>query len=379
MIRRSAPHPAILAAALFPCVLANAANGLTPIDPPLVPPPPSNAPPGSSGTPAPNTAPPTPGTASPGSATNPPPSNTTPPTVNTGNTGANTPPPPPTASAVQTTSIEEPPFSFSGGYIHQFDSNLKGGGNFGADRFYASFSARLVTTQDFTLTLGMGYEFDWYHFDVSPQPFTDVNLFALQLRAKWKLSEEFAVGLGGIFGVAGETDADVGDSIYGGGIASVMWTPSETLMLGVGLLGVTQIADDPLVIPVPIVHWKITDEWVLSSVRRPPASPFVGIDVAWEPLNSPLDVALGFAWQTRRFRLGPNSLGGGLSRGVGQDEGFAMLFSLGYDFCKDIRLDILTGFNFDEELEIARPNGTGFTRVDVSPSAMLGAFLTFKF
>ncbi|MBL9140756.1 MAG: hypothetical protein JNK53_02715 [Phycisphaerae bacterium] len=274
-------------------------------------------------------------------------------------------------------------YSVGAGYLHQFNATIDSGASMGVDRFYASFSSRLVKADDFTLTLAMGYEFDWYHWKGTSSlgtndPFGSVNLFALQLRGSYRLSSEWTVGVAGIFGAAGETSADAGDSIYGGGIASVAWTPSKDVMIGLGLLAVTQLQDDPLFLPIPILHWRFAEEWTLSTIRRPPASPFVGVDVAWEPADSPVDVSVGIAWQQRRFRLGSNTAAN-LNNGVGEDQSFAAIATVGYDFSPNVRLDLLGGVNFYEKLQVENSAGRQVRDANVDPSAMLGLFLTVRF
>ncbi len=373
----------IPAFALMSCALAAPALGQATQNPPLVAPPASNAPPPGSAQPNSTGAPSAP------PATNVTPASVAPASGSAGAPGAASAPitaPPPAApgtSAVQTSSIDEPAFSAGVGYLHQFEANLDRGATVSVDRFYASFSSRLYSTTEFSLSLAMASEVDWYHWSGTStlgvsKPFGTVALFGFQLRSKFKLSEELSMSVAGIFGMAGETDADAGSSLYGGGMASLNWSPNPNLLLGVGILGVTQIEDGGLVIPIPIVHWKFSDVFVLSSIRRPPASPFVGLDLAWEPLDTPMDVSIGLAWQQRRFRLGSNSVAS-LNNGVGEDSGMALLFGFGYDFSKDIRLDLFTGFNFAEQLQVENSVGRQFRNTDVSSSAILGAFLTFRF
>ncbi len=270
-----------------------------------------------------------------------------------------------------------------GGYIHQFSSSIDQGASMSADRFYGSFSARFYENQDLSLMLAMGYEFDWYHWSGNSslgnaKPFNDVNLFALQLRGTYKLNQEWSISAGGIFGLAGETEADAGSSLYGGGIASVNWTPNKDFLLGLGVLAVTQIEDQPIIIPVPVVHIRFAEEWVLSTMRRPPASPFVGIDVAWEPVNSKVDFAFGIGWQQRRFRLGSNA-DPLLNNGVGEDQSWAALISLGYDLLPSLRVDLIAGTTFYEKLQLETSSGRVPRDATLSPNALLGAFVTYRF
>jgi hypothetical protein len=208
-------------------------------------------------------------------------------------------------------------------------------------------------------------------------PWGSVNLFGLQVRGAFKVAPEWTASVGGIFALAGETDADAGDSIYGGGIASAAWTPSPDLMLGIGVLGVTQLEDDPLVIPIPVVHWHFAEEWEVSTIRRPPASPFVGADVAWEPVGSNVDIALGIGWQQRRFRLGSTS-DPASSEGVGQDQSWAAFASVGYDVAPGVRIDLVGGLTFYEKLQLVSSSGA-VQDATVDPNPLLGVFATVSF
>ena len=252
------------------------------------------------------------------------------------------------------------PRSVGGGYVHQFSASAGNGSDMSVDRFYASFSSRMVVNEDVTVSLAMGYEFDWYHWSGNPMgvsnPFGNVNLFAL----------------------AGETNADAGDSLYGGGIASIAWASSPDMILGIGVLGVSQIENDPIIIPIPVVHWHFAEEWEVSSIRRPPASPFVGVDVAWEPKGSKVDMSLGIGWQLRRFRLDSSS-DASISNGVGEDQSWAAFGTIGYDMTPGIRFDVLFGLTFSEQLSLETATGRQVSSTDVDPNALLGIFGTVSF
>jgi hypothetical protein len=150
------------------------------------------------------------------------------------------------------------------------------------------------------------------------------------------------------------------------------------MMLGIGVLGVTQIENQPIVIPVPVVHWNFAPEWELSTIRRPPASPFVGIDVAWEPEASKFDVAVGLGWQQRRFRLASNA-DPLLNDGVGLDQTWAAFASAGCDLVDGLRLDLVVGVTFYEKLQLEDSSGGSLRETTVDPNALLGAFVTWSF
>ncbi|NBQ13279.1 MAG: hypothetical protein EBU31_01370 [Proteobacteria bacterium] len=293
---------------------------------------------------------------------------------------------PAATDAVRPLSLDETPppqpRSVGGGYVHQFSASTGDGSDMSADRFYGSFSSRMIVNEDVTVALLMGYEFDWYHWSGNPMgvsnPFGDVNLFALQGRVAVKVAPTWVATFGGIFALAGETNADAGDSLYGGGIASIAWTPSPDMILGIGVLGVSQIENDPIIIPVPVVHWHFAEEWEVSTIRRPPASPFVGVDVAWEPKGSKVDMSLGVGWQLRRFRLDSSSTAS-IDNGVGEDQSWAAFGTIGYDMTPTIRFDVLFGLTFSEQLSLETSTGRQVSSADVDPNALLGIFGSIGF
>ena len=297
-------------------------------------------------------------------------------------------PPPASEAAVSPPVViergdEHPARSAGIGYIHQFSADVGDNASMGADRFYGSFSSRVYSSDDLNVTVAMGYEYDWYHWSGVSElgvsdPFGSVNLFGLQARGSFKVADEWTASLAGIFAIAGESDADTGDSLYGGGIGSIAWTPTANMMLGIGVLGVTQIENDPIIIPIPVLHWHFAEDWLLSTIRRPPASPFVGVDVAWEPEGSKMDVAFGIGWQLRRFRLGTNS-NPTINNGVGEDQSWAAFVTVGYDFTPTCRVDMLVGTTFYEQLQVETSNGSNARSTTVDPNALLGAFLTVTF
>jgi hypothetical protein len=150
------------------------------------------------------------------------------------------------------------------------------------------------------------------------------------------------------------------------------------MILGIGVLGVSQIENDPIIIPIPVVHWHFAEEWEVSSIRRPPASPFVGVDVAWEPKGSKVDMSLGIGWQLRRFRLDSSS-DASIDNGVGEDQSWAAFGTIGYDMTPGIRFDVLFGLTFSEQLSLETTTGRQVSSTDVDPNALLGIFGSIGF
>ena len=84
-------------------------------------------------------------------------------------------------------------------------------------------------------------------------------VFARTLENNWTLSGGARVNF------AGETSADFGDSLIFGGFFGAKYRYSDALSVGF-ILGVfSQLEDDPVVVPLPIVEWQIDTYWRLDA------------------------------------------------------------------------------------------------------------------
>jgi len=272
-----------------------------------------------------------------------------------------------------------PPYRIGAGFLHQFDASLDHGGRYSVSRAYLGAGASYELTPSLDLSVNGAFAYEHYRFSgggaFEPAPWRDVLTFSLAPRLSWSIDDHWGVSAGPIVQYTGETGADFEDSIQWGGVAAVRYAFDRDHVLGVGLLVLTQLEDDPLFLPVPLVDWHLGDGWRISNVRGPEANPFAGlelvkrIDPAWE-------VAGGAAYSTRRFRLDDS---GPVPDGIGQESVVPVYGRLTFRPEPWLRFDLVAGVSFLGRVELADSAGNRISVGDADPAPILGIFGSIRF
>jgi hypothetical protein len=300
----------------------------------------------------------------------------------------------PTASAAQSSEGDTPaplatpanPFSLSlgGGYVHQFSTDVEDGpGDVSIDRAFASLSSRYALNESLSLGVRLAWEGGWYDFDESnplsiggASPWSSVHGIQLGARLNWTLDSQWSIGVGVFGSAAGESDADVGDSLTFGGSVSAAWRANDRFTIGGGILASSQLEDDALIIPLLVIDWRITDAIRLSNVTGPEAYPTgAGLELSCTALEG-FDFGIGGRWESRRFRLDDE---GAAPEGVGEDQGLGLWLRAGVRPTDALRIDLLAGFMLGEELELDDRDGNTIASIELDPSPFVGAFLSYRF
>lgn len=272
-----------------------------------------------------------------------------------------------------------PPFIVAGGFLEQFNASLDNGGRYGASRYHLAASARFELAPTLELRVGTAAVYSDYRFtggdSFSSAPWDDVLAVSLLPRLTWMVDEQWAITVGPAVEFTGESDAKFSDSLQWGGLAAVSYAFSKDLRAGLGLLVITQLEDDPLFLPIPLIDWHLGDEWRISNVRGPEANPFAGIE-AIKSFDRQWEVAVGAAYVTRRFRLNDK---GPAPEGVGSDSGVPLFARLSFRPTPVIRLDLLAGVSVLNRLTLDDSGGHRITATDADPAPLLGIFGSIRF
>lgn len=274
----------------------------------------------------------------------------------------------------------------SGGYLHEFGSDFSEGGSVSVDRAFGGAGLAVQFHPDVKGTVGLAWGGDWYRFEgdseLSPTPgaapWSDVQALTALTRANWQIDQRWSANLGLRLGVAGESRARVKDSLTYGGDLSVSYSFGRDLTIGGGALVQSQIEDKPLVIPLIIVYWQVTDSIVVSNVLGPEAYPTgAGLEVAWRP-DRQTELSLGARWETRRFRL--DDRGDQIRReGVGEDVGLPLWARATWRLESGLRIDLVGGVSLFNEYQLDDRNGNEIASTDLDPAPFIAGFLSWRF
>lgn len=277
-------------------------------------------------------------------------------------------------------------WGLAGGDLYQFDSSIDGGGSFSVNRAFIAGGIEYEFSPSLTMDFDVGFEADSYVFNGSGSfsdaaggvPWTTTLDVTISAAARWKLDEDWRLFLRGFLGWAGERDADFDKSFTGGGTIGAAYSFSDELTLGAGVLIAAQLEDSLLFIPSLIVDWRITERLCVSNVRGPVNYPTsAGVEIIYY-LSYELNVSVGARYEIRRFRLDDDGVP--LAKnGVGQERSVPVWFRVEWRPMDKLRLHLVAGCSFGEQLQLADSNGWRFAEEDVDPAPFVGCFIGFEF
>jgi len=260
-----------------------------------------------------------------------------------------------------------------GGFIRQFDAGVDGGGDFSVSRAYASVSGSFAVTEAIAFSPSIAYEFGDYSFGGAANsafPWERINEIGIAPRIDIQLDRDLTVSVAPIIQFAAEDGADWGDAAQWGGLGAIRYSFSPELTLGLGVLGITQLEGDALIIPIPLVDWRIDQNWRVTNLRVPEANPFAALELVYDTQEA-LEFAAGGGWETRRFRLDEG--------GVGQDRGAAFYGRVTVRIAEQFRIDGLVGVTAFNQLKTIDPSGTTTASQTGDSGLILGIFGSVRF
>ncbi|HED53424.1 MAG TPA: hypothetical protein ENJ00_04395 [Phycisphaerales bacterium] len=274
---------------------------------------------------------------------------------------------------------------FASGYADLYiPARAKGsnGGDLDSYSFGAQITADIPIGDRNQLSLRLdqtstGYGFDSFTafgpFSSEPIDFgLDTGLTAIFSRA---LENQWTLSAGARVSFAGEIGSDVGDSLIYGAFLGAKYRYSEALSLGF-ILGVfSQLEDDLVVVPLPVVEWQIDTYWRLDagfvdSSGRPGVRVTNQLDDQWSIGAS---ATTGF----KQFRLeDDNSAAPG---GTFSDFTIPLMFVATYKPETNITFTGQVGTMLYREVELQTSGGSRIGNTELKPTLGfgLGAEISF--
>jgi len=266
-----------------------------------------------------------------------------------------------------------------GGYVHQFDSDLDGGGKFDVDRFFlqGGISYSMGPRRRISLSVGAGR--DRYGFFGNPgfvdEPWDRIDQLRFSVPVTWAFDEQWTLFAIPTLRFYGESGADSGDSATGGALAGLSYRVSDRLTIGPGLGVLSQIEDSVSVFPILIVDWKITDRISLETGRGLGATQGPGLNLNYR-LSDTWSFGLGGRYESLRFRLDDR---GSAPDGVGEDRSVPVYVSATYSRGRDLQIRAIGGVELNGELRLEDSQGRRLARDNYETAPFLGATFNIRF
>jgi hypothetical protein len=292
--------------------------------------------------------------------------------------GAASTPGAPTPAIAEEAARKEPwRVSFTLKGSHAFSADLDGTpGEFAVSRLGADLGLLIPVSEKARLAVGL----DWTQ---SLYDFKDATGFAPGFSEPW--SDTFDVGLSAIYSrplegawgmfigalanSSGEEGADFSDTLTYGGLGGVSYQFSETFTASIGVLAQSRLEDSAMVIPIPGIDWKISEEWRLSSMNKPGLSLFYSPSKEWT-------FSLGATYEGREFRLNDRDAA---PEGVGRDRGVPVLLGAEWSPSRRITVGGFVGAYVYRKLRLEDNGGNELSEFEVDPAPTAGLNIKFAF
>ena len=267
--------------------------------------------------------------------------------------------------------------SLRGGYVHQVDSRMEGGGKFRVHHVFMQSSLSYQPSPYQSVTLSLGYRHDHYDFSRPPRGayvslWGAIQSLTLSLPVRWGLKRRWALFVIPTLQLTSEHEAGSAHSLSGGGVAGVAYRLSNRFTLGPGIGILSRLDDGPTLLPIVLMDWKLTDRLRLSTGRGLAAGRGPELTLTWR-LAKRWRVAIGAGYDTQRFRLNDR---GAARRGVGQRRAFPLGGRLTYAIIRQVRLSFIGGMELGGRLRLDDQHGRKLFETDYDPSGFFGWSLT---
>lgn len=268
------------------------------------------------------------------------------------------------------------------GADYQFNTNLDDS-NAEFDFWHTNLSVRaqrpLGDESKWSLTLGGEYRAFGFRFDGlggGLDPWDTIHIVRVAPRLAYQIDQHWSLFGGPIGEFSGESGSDAGDAMRGGALFGAMWRPNKRLMIGLGVLGISEIEEDFLIQPVVLLDWQVTDAFRITtqswSSRGGLLELIYRIGEGWE-------VSLAGGRERERFRLDTKGTGTGISRGVGEENSLPISLSVSKTLRDGMKITVFGGVALNGELRVETATGNNVAVSDYDKAIFAGASLSLPF
>jgi hypothetical protein len=249
-------------------------------------------------------------------------------------------------------------------------------GDMASDRVGLGFGMSIPADQRGELSLGFDFEFSHYSFGTGAtlagitDPWADIHREELTLSYSHQQDQQLAWFIGASLGASGEEGAKFGDSLFGSVFGGARYALSPQLVVGLGLAVRSQIEDNALFVPLPVVNWRFNEQWTLSSTAAHP-----GLKLSYAPWEN-WTFSLSGEYDYRDFRLDNR---GPIPGGVGRETRVPVMLSAKYAAGKQILVEAGLGYAVAQNLQVLNGAGNKIADQDLKGSIVFRLEFTYRF
>ena len=271
-------------------------------------------------------------------------------------------------------------WTFEGGYVHQFETDVDAGGSFDVDRVGVQATGTWSVNPDLEVSGRVGYGFNAYAFSgtmglAGLNPWSEIHALRFGGGARWSPDDRWTVLGGPTFRFNAERGASLGDGFQVGGFAGFSYKVNDSLTIGPGIGAITQIEDSATIFPILIIDWEIVENLFLGTGTGIGATLGPGLELTWQFAEN-WSAVVGGRYQRQRFRLD----GSGVApNGVGQEKGLPLYVMVSRRFNDRTSVSVIGGAHFAGELKVDNSLGGTVAKQEYDPAPFVGVLGEIEF
>jgi len=264
--------------------------------------------------------------------------------------------------------------------VYQGASDLDGGGDYSA--WTGIVRAGAMGDLGGGRRAGVVFNYDYTDYSFSAPaaafggmaPWGSVKRYGMAAPLSFTRPDGWSFGLTPSLDWIHENDADEGESLTWGAIATVIRFFPGGNRLGFGLAAFDRL-DETSVFPIFVVDWRLSERWRLANpLPAGPTGP-AGLELDYQ-LGGGWNLGLGAAWRSTRFRLSEN---GPVADGVGEETGVPVFLRATRSFGPRATLYLYAGAVTGGRLTVEDASGQVQREVDFDTAPLLGATFSARF
>ncbi len=178
-----------------------------------------------------------------------------------------------------------------------------------------------------------------------------------------------------------DVGAKVEDTFHFGLVAGATQVIDEDLTIGVGLGVMTRLEEDLVLYPVPLVEWRIDDQWRLSTGHvTANASGFedlAGVRL-YHATNETTDCYLGLGWQLRQYRMDDDP-SDAYPEGAVVDNRLSLYGGAVWKVQHNTVVHLNLGYHLRQEFDAHNVSGPNPADLQTDPAPFVGVGLEYRF
>jgi hypothetical protein len=253
----------------------------------------------------------------------------------------------------------------------------EGGGDVAVRRAGYDVNLTYAFSRQVIGSLTLGSDWAWYDFEGAGgliagtgKPWGQLSQSSISPRVIIVQDQTWSYLVGGSLTAAGESDADLGDSLRWSALGALRYQASESLGLTFGVVAASRLERATQFVPLIGLTWRIDDKTTLDVGGRG-----LGVELRTK-LEDAWTLSLSAGFDNAEYRLNDEAP---LAEGIVRDQRVPLLVGVTWSPASSVEVGVRVGAVVYQEFTVYDRRGDELSETNTDPAAMIGLSASLKF